>query len=121
MVTEVKVDTTGKKPYSIYTTTDGSTWTAVDGAVNVKADGVASGATISGGNLVVSAGGTFENGTEFRVLSTALALPKPLLRMVQSSRSASVRTRAGLRSRSYVSRTRRARSSTQTTSRRPTP
>ena len=28
--------------------------------------------------------GTFENGTEFRVLSTALALPKPLLRMVQS-------------------------------------
>ena len=42
MVTEVKVDTTGKKPYSIYTTTDGSTWSAVDGAVNVKADGVAS-------------------------------------------------------------------------------
>ena len=67
-VSSVKVDTTGEKAYSVYTSSDGSTWTAVEGASSVKAVGIATyevGAIATQVKYVFNEGGNWDFNTEF--------------------------------------------------------
>lgn len=69
-VTEIKVDSTGDKAYTLQYTTDGSNWTTVDGANSVKAAGIAS---YSVGALATKVRYVFNNGAPWDFSTQFLA------------------------------------------------
>ena len=67
-ISEIKVDTTGEKKYTVQYTVDGSTWTTVQGANNVAAAGVATyevGALATQVKYIFDEGGYWDFSTKY--------------------------------------------------------